>query len=153
MTEYFPEPSGAGSAGEFIAELNALRAWAGKPSLRRLRDLAGRSDLPTSTTHEILSGKRLPRLPRLEFVEVFVRACLRARDVTGTEADQAIEAWRRHWRRLAAGTPPAADEAPSARTGRARRRHLPHLLIAGVCLLAGALTGALIARFRPRRSV
>ncbi|XVQ89477.1 hypothetical protein ACQP2K_19280 [Microbispora siamensis] len=41
-----PDPASASSAQEFIDMLQRLRTWAGQPSLRRLRHLAGRSTTP-----------------------------------------------------------------------------------------------------------
>ncbi|WP_033346626.1 carbohydrate binding domain-containing protein [Catenuloplanes japonicus] len=81
MEQNRPDPSVAGSPAQFTDALNRLRAWAGEPSLRTLRDLAHPPGaLPTSTVHDILSGRRLPRMPRAEFVDAYVTACLRAYD-------------------------------------------------------------------------
>lgn len=106
-----PDPAEASTPAELIARLNQLRTWAGRPSFRVLRDLAGARPgtggppaeaLPTSTTHEILAGRRLPRLPRLDFVEAFVAACLRARQTTPVEIEAELDRWRDAWRALAA---------------------------------------------------
>src|SRR3569833_3600167 len=83
-----PDPSRADSPAEFLNELKALRVWAGQPSLRRIERLAKAHGhyLPSSTTHEVLVGKRLPNLPRLEFVDAFASACLRAEGNTEESA-------------------------------------------------------------------
>ncbi|PZG15685.1 hypothetical protein C1I95_19050 [Micromonospora craterilacus] len=78
--------------------------------------------LPSSTTHEVLAGKRLPRLPRLEFVESFVRACLRARRRPEHEIETEVERWRQAWRALTATPTPREDGAgddgvPASTTG------------------------------------
>lgn len=105
-----PDPGVARDGGQFVAQLNRLRTWAGCPSLRVLRSLSGPPasagrhgvrSLSVSTTHEVLTGKRLPRLPRLEFVEAFVTACLRARSWPEGQIEEEVERWRRVWRVLA----------------------------------------------------
>ncbi|WP_341720419.1 carbohydrate binding domain-containing protein [Micromonospora sp. FIMYZ51] len=115
-----PDPAVAGDAAQLVTQLNRLRAWAGQPSLRVLRELAGTrlgpggrqlEALPSSTTHEVLAGKRLPRLPRLEFVESFVRACLRARRRREHEIETEVERWRQAWRTLADPPTPSAERA------------------------------------------
>ncbi|MFC7276387.1 ATP-binding protein [Paractinoplanes rhizophilus] len=97
-----------GSEGAFVESLKELRRWAGQPSLRRLRQLGGTvravsghevPALPPSTVSSVL---RRPELPRLEFVEAFVTACLRARDASPEEIRAALDDWRASWR--AAGT-------------------------------------------------
>ncbi|MDP9792731.1 hypothetical protein J2S43_001243 [Catenuloplanes nepalensis] len=124
-----PDPSGSDSPDEFTDALVALRVWAGKPSLRTLRDLARPAgSLPTSTVHEILGGRRLPNLPRLEFVEAYVRACLRAHGgagPAGTEAE--LRRWRDAWRRLTSDGlytitfgPPAPSPEPMSALSRTR---------------------------------
>ncbi|MEV6814199.1 carbohydrate binding domain-containing protein [Micromonospora sp. NPDC051296] len=96
------------------------------PRLRDLRELAGTRSgpggrrleaLPSSTTHEVLAGKRLPRLPRLEFVESFVRACLRARRRREHEIETEVERWRQAWLAL--------TETPAAREDRASEGRVP----------------------------
>lgn len=109
-----PDPSSARTPSEFVAQLNSLRRWAGQPSLRVLQKLAGlrpqpgsppTEALPTSTTHEILAGKRLPRLPRADFVEQFVAACLRAARCDDREIGPEVQRWRRSWQTLLEATP------------------------------------------------
>jgi hypothetical protein len=69
-----PDPGTAGTSAEFVVRLNELRVWAGKPSLRRLQRLAGQTEavtgervdaLPPSTSSYVLTGKVLPKVPRL----------------------------------------------------------------------------------------
>lgn len=116
-----PDPSEADTAADFVTELNRLRVWAGRPSLRALRDIAASRHpadvLPASTVHEILAGRRLPRMPRLEFVEAYVRACLRANGVTNAVAEAELQRWRRSWRRLAAGPTPTPGSGSGSGTG------------------------------------
>ncbi|MEU7855654.1 tetratricopeptide repeat protein [Nonomuraea sp. NPDC049141] len=111
MTEPTPDlridPSTATTAQEFIRKLNELRTWAGQPSLERLRSISTTrgtmvSALAPATTSEILNGKRLPRLPRLAFVETFVQACLAVRGKAASAIAAEVEEWGRVWRRLAA---------------------------------------------------
>ncbi|MDR7277457.1 hypothetical protein J2S41_004235 [Catenuloplanes atrovinosus] len=107
-----PDPSGADGPAQFVAALIQLRAWAGQPSLRTLRDLARPAGaLPTSTVHEILAGQRLPRL---QFVEAYVRACLRAHGDAGPGTEAVLDQWREAWRRLASGRSPSAPRGSAA---------------------------------------
>ncbi|MET8159890.1 hypothetical protein ABZT47_26265 [Sphaerisporangium sp. NPDC005289] len=154
-----PDPATASTPGEFVDALDRLRLWAGRPSLRRLRHLAGRSTtpdgqqvdaLPPSTVSYTLNGRGLPGLPRLAFVEAYITACLTACDLPSEQIEEQVARWQDAWRRLA--TPgdlePAAQEAEgatsqphspdqaSSRAGRTR------LMLAG---LAGLAAGALIA--------
>ncbi|MFI7030557.1 hypothetical protein ACIBK1_17785 [Microbispora rosea] len=105
-----PDPASADSAQEFIDLLKRLRTWAGQPSLRRLRHLAGRSTtsdghevdaLPSSTVSYTLNGRGLPGLPRLAFVEAYVAACLSACELSSAEIEAQIARWQDAWRRIA----------------------------------------------------
>jgi hypothetical protein len=116
-----PDPATAANATEFVECLNRLRAWAGQPSLRTLRRLAGttwtpggeRVDaLPETTMSSVLRGKRLPRLPRMTFVESFVAACMVACGRSPENGEREIDRWRRAWRILAQ---PAAEAGPQER--------------------------------------
>jgi hypothetical protein len=108
---------------EFVAELRRLRASNGNPSLRELSRIADRriaggertEPLPPSTTSEALAGKRLPRLPRLEFVESFVAACLIAGGASAGDplVVEEVERWRSRWSALVT----AADPSPPKRSG------------------------------------
>jgi hypothetical protein len=158
-----PDPAGVATPGQLVTQLNELRAWAGRPSFRTLRDLAGARPgtgepaaeaLPVSTTHEILAGKRLPRLPRLDFVEAFVCACLRAAQCPPDEIAAEVERWRCCWRGLArtGGGEAPADPAPPARRragwwGHLRGGRRPAVLVAAAVLLvaAGGFAGAAAA--------
>ena len=108
-----PDPHSAATAQEFVERMNDLRLWAGNPSLRMLRRLAGTTAtasgdtvdaLPESTTSYLLNGRGLPRPPRLEFVEAFVAACLSARSHPDDELAWELQRWRQAWRALAMET-------------------------------------------------
>jgi hypothetical protein len=156
-----PDPAKVATPEELVTQLNELRAWAGRPSFRILRDLAGARPgtgeppaeaLPVSTTHEILAGKRLPRLPRLDFVEAFVCACLRAAQCPPDEIAAEVERWRCCWRGLArtgGGVEAPADPAPAAQRRAGWWGHPPSgrrvavLAAAAVLLIAaGGFVGA-----------
>ncbi|MEU8820092.1 hypothetical protein [Actinoplanes sp. NPDC048796] len=139
------DPAAVRTADDFVAELRQLRVRAGNPSLRQLSRLAdqriaaaqgdARPDpLPPSTTSEVLAGKRLPRLPRYEFVESFVTACLRA----GGQDEPAIAAELTRWR--AAWCALSEPETPAEPAPRPPRRGLAPPLVA-VVFLAGIGAG------------
>jgi hypothetical protein len=116
-----PAPSGAIDAADYVARLNQLLVWAGRPPLRRLTFLAGRvaaadghgvDRLPRSTASDLLSGRRLPKLPRMELVEAFVTACLTSRRVPMEQIEEVVAGWAEAWQVLAAGGEPTA-EAPN----------------------------------------
>ncbi|SNY70216.1 carbohydrate binding domain-containing protein [Paractinoplanes atraurantiacus] len=158
-------PSPVRTADDFVAELRQLRVRAGNPSLRQLSRLADQriaaargeirpDPLPPSTTSEVLAGKRLPRLPRYEFVESFVTACLRA----GGQDEPAIAAevarWRAAWCTLseqetAAGLASAGATPAGAAPNRPRRGVAPPLV--AVIFVAGIGVGVLGARAWPGR--
>lgn len=127
-----PDPDSASTPAEFIERLNALRLWAGQPSLRRLSRLAGTTTtadgdeiaaLPPSTASYVLTGKTLPRLPKLGFVEAFVSACLGAAGSTGQHTAAQLSGWKDTWRRLYRDEP---DTPPDEqRGGQAVHRQLP----------------------------
>jgi hypothetical protein len=147
-----------------VDQLNQLRAWAGRPSFRTLRDLAGvrpgtgdppMEALPTSTTHEILAGKRLPRLPRLDFVETFVAACLRAGRCLPEEIEAEVGRWRGCWRALTQasavstvdgerhGSPLGDAGRPGGRWRAGGRWLVPAVVVAAV-FAAGTAAGRLL---------
>ncbi|RJL24533.1 LamG domain-containing protein [Bailinhaonella thermotolerans] len=114
-----PDPAGARTPEQYVAKLAELRTWAGAPSLRRLRVLGGTTRapngdevdlLPPSTTSAVLAGKRLPRLPRLDFVRAFVAACLQAAGYPAEAAPVVQARWTEAWRHLA--QPAASPEPP-----------------------------------------
>ncbi|WP_433515342.1 hypothetical protein ACQP2T_06810 [Nonomuraea sp. CA-143628] len=170
-----PDPASASTAREFVEALDRLRLWAGRPSLRRLRHLAGRSTtpdghevdaLPPSTVSYTLNGRGLPSLPRLAFVEAYITACLTACDMPSEQIEAQVARWQDAWRRVAApgdldpATPgdldPAApgDLEPAAQDaeGEASQTDAPDPAAARpgrarVMLvgLAGLVAGALIA--------
>jgi tetratricopeptide (TPR) repeat protein len=117
-----PDPGTTSTPAEFIDRLNALRLWAGQPSLRRLSRLAGTTTtadgdeiaaLPPSTASYVLTGKTLPRLPKLAFVEAFVTGCLAAGGSSAQQARDQLCDWQQAWRRLygpSAGRQPGRDD-------------------------------------------
>ncbi|MGH3757841.1 tetratricopeptide repeat protein [Actinophytocola sp.] len=107
-----PDPGSASTPAEFVDRLSELRRWAGEPSLRQLRRLAGRTRtpggdlvdvLPVSTISHVLTGKTLPRMPRMSFVDSFVGACLTACGTPEDEQAARLSRWRTAWRGLAGG--------------------------------------------------
>ncbi|HEY8474589.1 MAG TPA: tetratricopeptide repeat protein [Natronosporangium sp.] len=101
-----PDPSLAASPAEFVEQLRQLRLWAGSPSLRRLRQLAGTTRdehgveidaLPVSTASHVLRGERMPRM---DFTRAFVTACLRARRQDEAQIAAVVERWHDSWLRL-----------------------------------------------------
>jgi tetratricopeptide (TPR) repeat protein len=125
-----PGPRDADSPAGFLARLASLRQWAGRPSLRRLRQLGGQTRtasgdlvdaLPPSTVSYVLRGEVLPRL---DFVEAFVTACLRARDLGSPAIAAAVAEWQRAWRAVDQGKSGSAgqtaadpSETPPSATG------------------------------------
>jgi DNA-binding XRE family transcriptional regulator len=96
-----PDPTAAASAADLVGMLKLLRQWADGPSLAELnRRAGGHSLLPRSTVSDMLRGQRLPRL---ELVLTFVRAC-------GLEEDQAA-AWQAAWEHVRARESDAAAAA------------------------------------------
>lgn len=96
------------SSDDFVRRLRDLRLWVGQPSLRRLQQLAGKAQaangdeidaLPRSTVSNILRGTRVPRS---DFVEAFVSACLKHRGSAESEIAVAVEEWLTVWRQLSA---------------------------------------------------
>lgn len=147
----FPGP--VGTAEEFVAELRRLRAQSGQPSFRELSRIAEKrlasapdgdriEPLPPSTTSEILAGKRLPRLPRLEFVESYVAACVTANQLDERSAEQVVARWRELWRTLAEPAAVLVDTSAPAVPQRRRAVAWPVVLIvfvAGVGLGAAGM--------------
>lgn len=88
--EPVPVPFSAQNPLEFVDGLNAVRVWAGNPSLRVLSARAGLR-LPHSTLHGMLNRTTLPRW---EAVEAFLDAC-------GVHDQERVREWARVWRRLA----------------------------------------------------
>ena len=78
------------NAAQLVDMMRRLRRWAGNPSLAELNNRAdGYHLLPPSTVSDML---RSQRLPRLELVLAFVRAC-------GLDDDQ-VAAWKTAWTEL-----------------------------------------------------
>ncbi|GAB3425148.1 ATP-binding protein [Flindersiella endophytica] len=118
LPDGLPDPDEVPNAKEFLAALRDLRSWAGQPSLRRLRMLGGKTTsvgghvidaLPTSTISAWLAGKR-PHLPRSEFVEAYVRACLRAQGITPDLVTQEVRRWLGVRHRLEAASAQAVEQ-------------------------------------------
>ncbi|MET9626593.1 tetratricopeptide repeat protein [Lentzea sp. NPDC006480] len=82
-----PRPDDAHAIDELIAQLRALKVWAGNPSLRTMEKLSG---LARSTLADALS----PRRKTVPALEVY-RGLLRAFSVPDDEAGPWITAWRR----------------------------------------------------------
>ena len=106
-----PDPANAASAADLVGMLNQLRQWS-ESSLAELNRLAdGHNELPKTTVSDMLRSQRLPPLDRMLH---FVRACLRAR---GLDDDQAAT-WQAAWERIkvqednspAAASPPSEDQ-------------------------------------------
>lgn len=93
--------------------------------------------LPPSTISEMLGGKRLPRLPSIEFVESYAAACLSASGRDEPAVAACVARWRELWRSLA--TPEKLEEpAEAARADRpALHRQLILLSVVVVVFLAG----------------
>jgi hypothetical protein len=147
------DPAPVRTPMEFVAELNRLRRWAGQPSLRRLEKLSGAplregatEPLPSSTTSEILAGKRLPRLPRLAFVESFVAACLRARGLDDVTVEQAVDRWRAAWRavQVERATPSDPELVLPPTTSPRRGPNSRRTVLASVVLMAVFATGVVV---------
>ena len=130
-----PDPRTAADPAEYIERLKALRFWAGEPSLRRLRQLAGttldargnRIDaLPTSTISQVL---RRARLPRMEFVRAYVTACLAARGFGAEATAEQLARWHDAWLAVQSDDPPplrsASTPPPEAPTADLKPRQLP----------------------------
>lgn len=121
-----PTAVGVRDAREYVERLASLRIWAGRPSFRRLAALAGTMTtpsghtvdrLPPSTASDTLNGRRLPNLPRMELVEAFVTACLKACRQPEDAIDAAVGHWLAEWRRLAGLTDAVPTSSPTAPPG------------------------------------
>ncbi len=68
-----PSPAAATDEATFVAELRRLKNWSGRSFRQLERDATGNGDvLPSSTAATMLAKDRLPRV---EVVAAFVRAC------------------------------------------------------------------------------
>ncbi|MFI6513825.1 hypothetical protein ACIBCT_40025 [Streptosporangium sp. NPDC050855] len=104
----------------FVDQLNELHERAGSPALAHLDAISKRiceddqdRTLPTSTTHDILRGKR-KRAPSWAWVSCFVAACTIAADRTGLDVRGMgdMDAWAQRWR-TARGTREARPASPA----------------------------------------
>lgn len=99
-----PDPSPVSTFADLATALRTLQSWAGRPSLRRLRQLGGTRPatdgagtldaLPESTVSYVLRGARPAGA---EFVRCFVAACLRARQRDPAEIAVQVERWHEAW--------------------------------------------------------
>lgn len=120
------------TAAEFVQRLRELRLSVGQPSLRRLQQLGGRTTvpsgdvvdaLPRSTVSTVLRGSKLPRA---DFVSVFVTACLVHGRHSAEEVAEVTAHWLGHWRALyAAGDGADLVPIPDAPTPAVAPRQLP----------------------------
>jgi hypothetical protein len=69
-----PRPEQAKTAAQYIRQLGALRAWAGKPGHKEIARRGGNRRLAASSMYDALSLARTT-LPPLETVTTIVRAC------------------------------------------------------------------------------
>ncbi|GAA3413065.1 hypothetical protein [Streptosporangium vulgare] len=117
----------------FVDQLNELHDLAGSPTLSHLRTLSLlvpednlRRGLATSTTHDILSGKR-KRVPPWAWVACFVATCALAAKETGlnVQAMGDTQAWHRRWRAAQDARPPDPPAALPSPAQRLPARHAP----------------------------
>ncbi|WP_436764320.1 hypothetical protein [Streptosporangium sp. V21-05] len=109
----------------FVDQLNELRDLAGSPPLAHLYAISklisedGHDQLlATSTTHDILSGKKRKGAPPWAWVSCFVAACTIAADRTGLDVRGMgdMEVWAQRWRAAREARPdPPAPAAPAVR--------------------------------------
>jgi OmpA-OmpF porin, OOP family len=131
-----PRPKEVANAAQLVDMMKRLRTWSGDPSLADLnRRAGGHNLLPPSTVSDML---RSQKLPRLELVSAYVRAC--------GLADDQITAWEQAWaelreRELIPDRAAASDEPRVRSFGRVGRP----LSIVIVCL---ALIGITLTAIR-----
>ncbi len=119
-----PAPGPLRTPEQLVRRMAELRQWAGQPSLRTLRRLAGTTTttsgtvidaLPSSTTSYLLNGRGLPRPPRLELLDAFVTACLLAVDHPVHQISPVVQEWRSTWRAVSVtdvDRPPSPSSRP-----------------------------------------
>lgn len=141
-----PDPRQARTPADLVAALGDLRLWAGQPSLRTLRRLGGTAvtpsgdtvdALPISTMSHLLNGHGLPRPPRMDFVEAFVGACLRAAGRDDAAIAPEVDRWRTAWA-TAARPPSTVDTAPPP-TADPDRRPLIAVVVALIATVAAVV--------------
>ena len=94
------------STAQLVDMMRRLRGWAGSPSLATLNDrAAGHNLLPPSTVSDMLRSRRLPRL---ELVSAFVRAC-------GLD-DEQVAGWEAAWAELKDQSSAEENEEVTARS-------------------------------------
>ena len=141
-----PDPQEAATAADLIGRLNQLLAWAEYPSLAELNRRAGADGhnlLPPSTVWDML---RSQRLPRLQLMLDFVRAC-------GLGEDQ-VSAWRIAWEFIkeredaAPAVVPAVPSPPESRSRRIGRLFRRPLIIAAcMAFVLGVLSATDVVRW------
>jgi hypothetical protein len=105
-----PRADPADTPAQYAWQLRALRAWAGNPGRKEIRNRTGRN-LASSTMYDALRPGRVT-LPALETVQVIVSACIGA-------GNPAAEEWTDAWRAIAlrdftGANPQPAAQAPEA---------------------------------------
>ncbi|HZE51098.1 MAG TPA: helix-turn-helix transcriptional regulator [Jatrophihabitantaceae bacterium] len=90
-----PDPSTVRDVAGFVHALRLLKVWAGDPSFDQL---ARRSGLPRSTLADAVKQNR-ERLPQLDVVRSFVRAC----------GQDDPSSWDDAWRRVQSARVPSPD--------------------------------------------
>jgi hypothetical protein len=107
-----PRPEQTHTAAQYIYQLGALRAWAGKPGVKEIARRSGNRGLAASSMYDALSSKRTT-LPPLETVITIVRAC----------APRSINDWVATWRMISLRSFEDANPMPPGRNA-ARRPQL-----------------------------
>jgi hypothetical protein len=98
-----PEPGSVTDTAQFITMMRQLLAWAGLSYSKLNGETRKHNELPRSTVSDVLRGQRLPRL---EFVLAYVRAC-------GLDDEQAA-AWEQAWAALRERELSPASQQPPA---------------------------------------
>jgi hypothetical protein len=117
-----PRPERAKTAAQYIRQLGALRAWAGKPGHKEIVRRGGNRTLAASSMYDALSPTRTT-LPPLETVTAIVRAC----------APGSVRDWVATWQAISLRAfedahpmpPTAASPRRPLRVVDGRRRPLP----------------------------
>ena len=117
-----PRPEQAKTAAQYIRQLGALRAWAGKPGHKEIVRRGGNRTLAASSMYDALSPTRTT-LPPLETVTAIVRAC----------APGSVRDWVATWQAISLRAfedahpmaPTAASPRRPLRVVDGRRRPLP----------------------------
>ncbi|MEV8317897.1 hypothetical protein AB0Q95_27365 [Streptomyces sp. NPDC059900] len=119
MTDFPPlrgesDPTNASTTAEFAAKMQEARHWAGNPSLETIARIS-EGYIPKSTAHDILKGKRLPKLDQLHHLLVAFK-------IPRSE----WEPWQSTWMRLSTSQS-RNEEPPSGNLDETRPFELPPL--------------------------